>query len=326
MATSYDVARLAGVSQPTVSRALRGDPRVTVSTAQRVAAAARALDYFPSQLGRSLATKATHRVAMVADLTNPLYPTLVQPIHDALEGHGYRMVLLAERDDDHSGYAPLLDGTVDGVILTTTRRRSPLPFELARHAVPSVMLNRTSDVIDTDSVVADNVAAGRIATELLLVAGYRDIGFLAGPTETSTGRDREAGVREAMANAAQPWGLGRVVYGWFSHDAGTIGMRELMQASHPPRAVVCVSDSVAIGALNAARGLGLRVPQDVALVGIDDVPAAGWDICDLSTVSLPLTEMAKEAANLLVDRLTGAQTGQPVHRVHPVAPVPRGSH
>jgi len=324
--TSHDVARLAGVSQPTVSRALRGDPRVTVETRRRISEAARALNYVPSQMGRSLSTQATHRVAMVADLTNPLYPLILPPIHDALEARGYRMVLLAERDEAIASYAPLLDRSVDGVVLTTTRRQSPLPFELHQRGIPTVMLNRTNDIVDLDSVVADNIGAGRAATGLLLAAGYREIGMLAGPPETSTSRDREAGFRSAMADADVPLRPSLVLHGWFGHDSGDKGLRHLMASERRPRAVVCVSDSVAIGALNAARDLGLRVPQDVAIVGIDDVPAASWPICGLSTVAVPLTEMATDAANLLVDRLTGATSGPPIHRVHAVSAVRRGTH
>ncbi|MHA7269529.1 LacI family DNA-binding transcriptional regulator [Arthrobacter sp. HLT1-20] len=326
VSTSRDVARLAGVSQPTVSRALRGDPKVTAETRERVAAAALALSYVPSQLGRSLSTQATKRVGIVADLGNPLYPLIVPPIHDALAARGYRMVLLAERDDDSSGYSPLLDRSVDGVLLTTTRQKSTLPFELHQRGIPMVMLNRIGGIIDTDSVVADNFDAGRVAVTILTAVGHRDIGMLAGPVETSTSSDREAGVREALADAGIPLRQNNVVRGWFGHDSGDAGMRKLMSQEHPPRAVICVSDSVAIGALNAAHDLGLRVPEDVALVGVDNVPTASWSICNLSTVSIPLPEMAKDAANLLVDRMTGKLPDTPVHHVHPVHPVLRGTH
>ncbi|MEC5180581.1 LacI family DNA-binding transcriptional regulator [Arthrobacter sp. CG_A4] len=326
VATSRDVARLAGVSQPTVSRALRGDPRVTAETRRRIAEAAQALSYVPSQMGRSLSTQATHRVAMVADLSNPLYPLIVPPIHDALAARGYRMVLLAEREDDSAGYSPLLDRSVDGVLLTTTRRESTLPFELNQRGIPTVMLNRIGGMVDTDSVVADNLGAGRVAARMLVLAGHREIGLIAGPGEASTSTDRETGIREALADAGIALRSSHVVRGWFGHDSGDAGMRRLMALEDPPKAVVCVSDSVAIGALNAARDLGLRVPEDVAMVGIDDVPTSGWPICDLSTVSIPLPQMAQDAANLLVDRLTGVVSGGPVHRVHPVHAVPRGTH
>lgn len=326
VATSRDVARLAGVSQPTVSRALRGDPRVTAETRRRIAEAAQALSYVPSQMGRSLSTQATHRVAMVADLSNPLYPLIVPPIHDALAARGYRMVLLAEREEDRAGYSPLLDRSVDGVLLTTTRRESTLPLELQRRGIPTVMLNRVGGMVDTDSVVADNLGAGQLAARMLASAGHRNIGLIAGPVEASTSTDREAGIREALADAGIAMPSTHVVRGWFGHDSGEAGMRRLMSLEDPPTAVVCISDSIAIGALNAAMDLGLQVPEDVALVGIDDIPMSTWPICNLSTVAIPLPQMAQDAANLLVDRLTGMLSGGPVHRIHPVQAVPRGTH
>lgn len=326
VATSHDVARLAGVSQPTVSRALRGDPRVTAETRLRVATAAKALNYIPSQMGRSLSTRATNCVAVVADLHNPLYPLIVPPIHDAFAASGYRMVLIAERDEDIAAYPSLLDRSVDGVLLTTLRSGSTLPFELQERGIPMVMLNRIGGAVDADSVTADNVGAGRAAAQMLLEAGHREIGLIAGPAETSTSADREAGVREALADAGLPLRTNHIVRGWFGYDSGDIGMRTLMNQEHAPRGVVCVSDSVAIGALNAARSLGLSVPQDVAITGIDDTPTSGWPICNLSTVSIPLAQMAQDAAKLLVDRLAGASVGAPVHHVHPVLAVPRGTH
>lgn len=326
VATSRDVARLAGVSQPTVSRALRGDPKVTTETRRRIAEAAQALKYVPSQMGRSLSTQATQRVAMVADLANPLYPLILPAIHDSFASRGYRMVLLAEREDDDAAYSPLLDRSVDGVLLTTTRTESTMPFELQQRGIPMVMLNRIGGMVAADSVVADNHQAGRAAAEMLISAGHRNIGLIAGPAAASTSTDREAGIREALADADIPLRSSHVTRGWFGHDSGERGMRNLMSLERPPRAVICISDSVAIGALNAARELGLRVPEDVALVGIDDIPTSSWPICNLSTVAIPLAEMAQDAANLLMDRLTGVITDEPVRHVHPVRSIPRGTH
>src|SRR3712207_6231742 len=143
--TSHDVARLAGVSQPTVSRALRGDPRVSLDTRERVRLAAERLHYIPSAIGRSLSTRSTRRVAMVADLGHPLYPELMGPVHAALEQYGYRLMLFAEDEnmDEAVAYDRLFDQSIDGVVLTTTRLNSTLPAALTRRSIPYVMLNRT---------------------------------------------------------------------------------------------------------------------------------------------------------------------------------------
>jgi LacI family transcriptional regulator len=159
--TSHDVARLAGVSQPTVSRALRGDPRVAETTRLKVAQAATELGYVPSELGRSLSTRLTRQVAMVADLSNALYPALVEPLHDRFAEHGLRMVLLAERGDDRAAYDRLLDRSVDGVVLTTTMIGSSLSKGLLDKGVPFVELNRLSGRRKADGITADNNGGAR---------------------------------------------------------------------------------------------------------------------------------------------------------------------
>ncbi len=167
--TSHDVARLAGVSQPTVSRALREDPRVSPDTRERVRLAAERLHYVPSAIGRSLSTRSTRRVAMVADLGNPLYPELMAPVHAALEQHGYRLVLFAEDEnmDEATAYDRLFDQSIDGVVLTTTRLNSTLPAALTRRRIPYVMLNRTIPGAEAVSCIADNVGGARqVGTEV----------------------------------------------------------------------------------------------------------------------------------------------------------------
>ena len=163
--TSHDVARLAGVSQPTVSRALRQDGQVSPATRARVLAAAETLGYVPSELGRSLSTRSTRQIAMVADLDNPLYPQLVGPLHDAFAASNYRMVLLAERGEEIVGDGRLLDGSVDGAVLTTSQLRSSLPLHLSQKRFPFVQLNRVSALVEADSVTADNSAGGRAVAE-----------------------------------------------------------------------------------------------------------------------------------------------------------------
>ena len=322
--TSHDVARLAGVSQPTVSRALRGSTRVAAETRAKVAAAARKLDYRPSDAGRSLRTRETRQVAMVADLDNPLYPRLVGPIHDALAGLGYRMVVLAERGDEVATYERLLDRSVDAAILTTTLLRSALPHRLADKAMPFVQLNRTSDLVDADSVTAANADGAAAAARMLLDAGHRRIGALLGPTQTSTARDREAGFRDALSEAGVALPPRWTYRGWFTYQDGADGLRAIMRRADRPTALFCSNDIVAVGALNAAVDAGIHVPGDVSLVGFDDLDVAAWPCFRLSTIHVDHAGMAARAAQLLVARL-GAPDSPPVREVHPVRPVPRAT-
>ena len=308
--TSHDVARLAGVSQPTVSRAMRGDASVAEATRERVRSAALTLGYTPSEIGRSLVTRSTRTVGMVVtDLTNPFYPYLVAPLHDELADLGYRMVLLTERAEpgggDAEGLRRLHDRSIDGVVLTTSTLDSAVPHELARHALPFVFLTRTVTGVAADSSVVDNVLGGSMVAAAITEYGHERIGAIFGPETTSTGRDRERGFRAGLAEAGVVLAPDAVRHGPFVPETGYRAMAELMALSQRPTAVFCGNDTVAIGALNASRGLGLDVPGDVSVVGFDDLPLADWEVFELTTVHQPMNEMARAAARLLVERTEG---------------------
>lgn len=340
--TSRDVAELAGVSQPTVSRALRPDGQVSKTTRRRVLDAVAQLGYVPSERGRSLATRTTRQIAMVADLDNALYPHLVAPLHDALAAGGYRMVLLAERGEEIVSDERLLDGSVDGAVLTTSQVDSGLPAALAIRSVPFVELNRvagsvsrrnrtsrsaTGGVILSDSVTADNGAGGRAVARLLLDAGHRRIGGLLGGGETSSARDREKGLRQELARVRVPLPEKRVVRCQFSEAGGRAAVAELLsRPGPPPTALACVTDMVAVGAINELAARGLSVPGDMAVVGFDDLPIASWPVFDLTTVHVDFAEMARRAADLLLSRVVGQSTVPPRHERVRVHPVIRTSH
>jgi LacI family transcriptional regulator len=306
--TSHDVARLAGVSQATVSRALRDDVRVTALTKQRVREAAQALGYVRSELGRGLSTQATHRVALVAELENTLYHQLMAPIHS----------------DDGALAERLLDRSVDGAILMTTRLDSSLPWELSRRHLPFVFLNRVGGVVDAPSVTANNVGGARAAAHLLLELGHTRIGAILGPADTSTARDREAGYRLALEDAGialpSKW-LHRLEY---DHKSGRRGFAAMVESGDPPTAILCASDDIAIGALNMALERGISVPDDIAVVGFDDVDMAAWPAFELTTVRTPLHEMARSAAGMLVDQLESHR--EVADAVFPTALVRRRTH
>lgn len=306
--TSHDVARLAGVSQPTVSRALRGDPRVAEATREKVLAAAAQLGYVANELGRSLATRSTRQVAMVADVRNALYPTLVEPLHDRFAEHGYRMVLLAERGDDRAAYERLLDRSVDGVVLTTTLINSSLSASLIERRLPFVELNRLSRRRKVDGVAADNQSGAAAAARLLIKGGHRRIAALFGAHNASTSVDREAGFRRELADAGLDLVPERVSHGGFGHEDGERGLAHVMRGRHKPTAVFCVADAVAIGALNQALRMGVRVPEDLSVVGFDDIAMAAWPAFRLTTVHIDLTGMAVAAADRLVARLRGDES------------------
>lgn len=304
-ATSHDVARLAGVSQSTVSRALRNETSISPATRARVNAAVESLGYTPNGLGRSLVTQSTRTIGMlVTDLSNPFYPYLIAPLHEELSRLGYRMLLIADPSHDGSPNE-LIDRSVDGAVLATVTIDSSLPGNLAARGVPFVYLTREVDEVPGDAAVVDNpLGASLMATEVLR-RGHRRIGALLGPESTSTGRQRERGLRVTLAGAGHPLDDALTRHGPFVPDTGHAGLRQLMALNSPPTAVVCGNDSIALGALNAATALSLRVPDDVSIVGFDDLPLASWELVQLTTVHQPMDEMARAAARLLVDRIEG---------------------
>ncbi|MCX2732670.1 LacI family DNA-binding transcriptional regulator [Saccharopolyspora sp. NFXS83] len=304
--TSHDVARFAGVSQATVSRALRGDPRVSEATQQRVRNAAEALNYVPSEAGRSLSTRSTRRIGvLVSDLANPFYPYLVGPLHDELEQRGYRMMLLTERSDDALATERLLDHSIDGAVLTTATSGSGLPDALRRKQVPFVFLNRVDGRDGADSAVVDNERGGQIVAGELAELGHRKVALLGGSTDTSSGRDREHGFVGGLADAGITLPATRIRRGPYDFDTGYRGLTELLDADPDLTAVFCGNDVVAIGAYNAALREGLRIPDDLTLIGFDDLPMASWEAFSLTTIRYDLPEMARAAARLLVERLSG---------------------
>jgi LacI family transcriptional regulator len=309
--TSWTVARAAGVSQSTVSRALRGDPRVREETRLRVDEAARRLGYVTNSLAASLSSRSTRTVAViVSDLTNPFFPSLLTPIYDELQIMGYRVVLFTERTDIPTGQETLrrlLDRSIDGVLVTTATLGSRFAVELQARGLPMVLLNRYIDGLDVDRVVSDNHGGALIGGRHLLELGHRRIAVVRGPSNTSTSRDRVAGLEEALAEGGVPLDRALVREGTFSHQSGYQHTRDLLRLPDPPTAIVCGNDVVAFGALDAALSLGVRVPQDVSILGYDDIPMAAWEVFQLSTLRQPIGDMARAAVHMLAERIENAR-------------------
>lgn len=301
---SHDVARLAGVSQPTVSRALRDHRGVSASTRAKVREAARALGYVRSQAGRALSTRTTRRVGVVsAELGNPFYPALLEPLHDALAEHGYRTILVTDRGDVPVEVEPLIDGSLDGVVLTTCELDSTLPQELDRRGLPYVMLNRVVPGVAGDVCASDNHASGAIAADFLVELGHRRIAAVHGPDTTSTGYERAIAFHERLAERGISVPDRWVHRGPFAEATGRRALAELMTADDAPTAVFCGNDVIALGVCNGGREVGIDVPRELTVVGVDDILMAAWPVLDLTTLRTDLGVLARGAADLLVQRI-----------------------
>lgn len=328
-ATSHDIAREAGVSQSTVSRTLRNDPRVAPETAERVLRVAKRLGYFPNASARSLVTRRSRTVAVVvADITNPFYPQLVEALHEQLGRAGYRMILYNERTDvrgDGGLEVSVNSSGADGAVFLSVTIGPEAAELLTSARVPSVLLNRDVSGAAVDRVMADHVGGAAAVAHHLLALGHRRIALIAGPANTSTSRDREAGFTDALARAGVPLDPALRRAGEFTHQSGFQGATELLDREDPPTAVFCANDVVAFGALDAARRLRIAVPDRVSVAGFDDIPMASWDAFALTTVRQPLVDMARDAAQILVGRIEARDDSEPRRIVFPTHLVVRST-
>lgn len=302
--TSRDVARLAGVSQPTVSRALRDDPRVSEETKHRVREAAAHLGYVPSEAGRALSSGRTRRVGLlVTDLENQFYAQIIAPVHLELEARGYQLVLHTETADNDTIAERLIANGLDGVILATTTVDSVLPLRLRDRGLPFVYFNRTASFVDADATVVSSAAGFDHATRRAAELGHTRIGAILGPINTSTAQAREVALREALAAQGMRLSADYIRRSPFETGAGDEAAASLLEMPVPPTLIFCGNDVVAYGALNAARRLGVAVPGGVSIIGFDDLPAASWPIIELSTIAYDFVKMGQEAARLIAHRI-----------------------
>ena len=311
--TIRDVARAAGVSNATVSQVLNGSRPVAEETRLRIERVIAELGYRPNTFARALKTLRSQLVGVVLpDLSNPFYPTLVRGVQDELGVGGYHAVVVntdAERAKELELVAELVARQVDGLVLTTWTLTDADYAGIAAKGVPFVVVGRTEGF---DHVVTSDYAAAFEMTRYLLDKGYGRVAHLAGPVGGGgPGAPRLAGYRAAMRERGFSGAAAPVVHGEFTVAGGSKAMLKLLESGIAPRAVFCANDLMALGAIEAARTAGLRVPEDLAVAGFDDIDAASLVRPSLTTVENSGRELGARAAGLLLDRMRGAD-GPPV--------------
>jgi LacI family transcriptional regulator len=263
--------------------------------------------YTPNLAARSLITRKSTTVAIVvANITNPFYPQLIEILHNEFALAGYRTILLNEKTDAHleSYVTDLVRGAaIDGLVYVSALLDTPL---IGNHdgGFPVVLLNRSNERATVDTVVSDNRAGGRLVAETLVNSGHHRIAVVLGPKNTSTARDREAGFLDQLHAMDVPFDTELKRAGQYSHESGFELGIELLRTSPPPTAIFAANDVLALGVLDAARRLQIAVPEDVSVIGFDDIDMAAWEAFRLTTVRQSLADMARAAAKLLLERLT----------------------
>jgi DNA-binding LacI/PurR family transcriptional regulator len=307
--TIYDVAREAGVSTATVSRALNDTGQIAPATRLAIEEAVERLGYRPNTIARSLVTKSTQTIAfLLPDITNPFYAALVAGIQQSALASGHTMLLCMTGGDagQEEEYLSLLrakqvDGAlVDGLVVP--------PDRIARFVedgFPIVCLDRDVKSQSVPLVQVDNKRGARMATEHLIELGHRRIAHVAGAPELGISAERQKGYRDALAAAGVDHDPHLVATGRFTEDGGYEATRSLLESSADFTAVFAANDLSAIGTINALAEGGRRVPEDVSVIGFDDLRLSAYTSPPLTTIRQPAVEIAEQATEILIGLING---------------------
>ena len=306
-ATLTDVARAAGVSIASASRVLNGLP-ASDEMRERVRAAVASLDYLPDAAARSLKSGRTHQIAMVVDdLGNPAYIAMMRGVERVTRAAGYRLQLSSTGADPDLGLEivhAVARGYADGLIICPLRMSGDLVDAMRNAPVPVVVIGTLPRGVGLDNVSADSAQGVELAVEHLHDLGRRRIAFVGGPLGTTPGDRRLAAYAESIARLGLPAkDCPQVIADGFTFEAGATATAELLGKDDRFDALLCVNDLVAIGAMRALARAGRRVPDDVAVIGMDDSEACALCTPQLTSVSLAAERRGEQAARLLLRRL-----------------------
>jgi LacI family transcriptional regulator len=309
--TIKDVAREANVSVASVSRALNGHGGVTADTLERIREVAARLRYVPHGAARSLITRRTHTVgALLPDLYGEFFSELIRGIDLAARAHGLHLLVSSSHDDADEAAAALraMQGRVDGLLVMSPHADAAFLRQNLPVGLPTVLMNTVLDGDDYPALSVDNHGGARLMTEHLLNGGHRRVAFIQGPPKNRDVAEREASYRKVVAERGQQ---AIVLPGDFNEDSGYRAGQQLLAMQPRPDAVFAANDMMAIGCMAAIREAGLRIPDDIAVAGFDDVPMARYVTPALTTVRVRIAELGKEALNELAAHIENGE--RPAH-------------
>ncbi len=315
MTNIRDVAKLAGVAPITVSRVLNGRKNVAEDTRQRVQQAIDQLHYVPNTLARSLRSRQSHTIGLlVSDITNPFWTTVARGVEDTAAENDYRTILCNtdENSAKETNYLNLLvERRVDGVIIAPATPEKQRLALLKKLKVPCVLIDRRVKGFRADSVYGDSRTGARLLIDHLIDLGHRRIALINGPSTISTAQDRADGYRASLEAHGVAVDKSLIFQGDFKQDSGYRLVKQALACEPRPTAIFAANNFIALGVLQALQEVGLRVPEDFALVCVDDVPYLSEIDPFLTVAAQPAYVMGESAARLLVDRLATKRTGKP---------------
>ncbi len=312
--TLKDIASLSGTSVSTVSRVLNGKgQRISAATRRRVRAAAETLAYQPNPLARGLRLQQTMALGLlIPDIANPFFAHITRSIQQEAHRQGYQL-MVCDTNEDLALEVEHLDllqrQRVDGLMVMPVGQEAAHLNPLLAHQRPLVLIDRYFDTLDSHAVVLDNHKGGFMATELLIQHGHVRIGVIQGLPGVSTTMERLSGYHEALRRHGLPSDPALIAGHDFRVQSGYDATRTLLKHPDPPTALFATGDLLALGALQAIRDAGLRIPEDLSLVSFDDIEFAPVLMCPLTTIGQPWEDMGKAALQLLLEQITHPAPG-----------------
>jgi DNA-binding LacI/PurR family transcriptional regulator len=303
--TSQDVADMAGVSQSTVSRVFAGNTNVSAKKRKKILEVAEKLDYQPNAIARGLITNKTKMVGIVIKyFHNPFYSEVLSAFYNRLSSLGYHLIFINSDNDEiqASEINLLIDYKVEGVIITDAILSSSAAKKLSRNNTTVVLFNRYIKDSESKAVYCDNYFAGRQLATYLVEMGHKSIAFISGPFNTSTTIDRKQGFEEVLAERGLP--PLHVESGIYTYESGFKAAQALVAMKEKVDCIFCANDITALGAIEAIREMGLNIPEDISVVGFDDINMANWPSYSLTTWKQPIDEMVDNAVKLLLGEET----------------------
>jgi DNA-binding LacI/PurR family transcriptional regulator len=304
--TAMDVAKLAGVSQPTVSRVFGSGANVSEKKRKSIMEAAEKLGYQPSAIARGLITNRTKMIGIVMrNIQNPFYPEVLERFYKELAKKGYHLLFINSDNDqvEEKEISQLIEYNVEGVIITDALLSSSAAARFIRNDIVVVLFNRYIQDNYYSAVSCDNYNAGYEIGSYLIKKGHRELAFISGPLNTSTSVDRKKGFEDALFKDE----AARLVVenGHYTYKGGFEAALRLLNNHKSMDAIFCGNDISALGVIDAVRTLGLKVPEDISIVGFDDISMSSWSNYSLTTWKQPVKEMVECAVNILINEING---------------------
>ena len=307
--TLKDIGKEVGVSATTVSRALNNKPDISYQVKQKIKEVAERLGYSPNALARSLKAKKTSSIGvLIADIADPFFAPIVKGIENTARQMGYSIILCdtgEEYEQEKLAVQMMLEKRVDGLLITPCQTEYGDILELERKKVPFVLLGRHFDVVESDYVITDEIEGAFLATDYLIKKGHKKILFINGPNYISSAKERLVGYKRALQEHAILFDKSLVKEGALKMEDGYRIMKEILSAGTKFTAVFVYCDFVVLGIMQALEEAKLKIPENIAIVGYDDVVFAGFLQVPLTTVHIPKYELGKEAMKLLKKKIEG---------------------